>query len=672
MLSFLCLFALPHQAPIDMEMRAARLPLVVEALGEKLNQRMFCSPEIGRHVVLVKFAGVSPDEAKLRIAEAVDAEWIDRNGTQTLIRTPAKQRQLSEKWRASTEAAMQASLKEMNDRLDATPTFDLTQARKYLAELNKLDDPTDSNQSMSNWQAQQKAHQLSPGGRAISKLLMLMGAKTLATIPVGRTVFAINPTKYQRALPNRIDGILKTWDSEQQVWQKALEANPPVPPKDGHLSSDPRFSKYGDHRANRVLMVVRRYGPKSNINFMLTGYNALGEPQFMTSVDLSPRWLIQRANIQKVLEEANVKGQYTLTKESQERLKFSSLEYKDDSRPTPQQVAKFADPVGRDPLSFEHSEVLFAYAEVSKLNLVASLNDMITLPVTQRGDVTKPIDLEGYLKYNELLGYLQVVREDKWLTVKLSDIDGEPDLPEDRFTVRKLIQSGLQNGFFTLEALAEYSQTADAQWNPLSFNLARILLPRSERLLQDMETGGLKFYGLLSPVQQKSLRAGDPVAINTLNPKAKESLIEFALQNESRSGESGLWVKDRNVSMQSGAALQAEPTEFLARGISGDMVLAKVNTEETMMVGTKNGQYVAWTHFMTPEAYARSIRQPNSAYSKEDDFWLGQIVKLNLIAALGSDAQVRLTLKEHQYDLRKSPMRVDQMPSEIRKRMESG
>lgn len=669
MLSTLCLFAIHAQATIDFEIPASRLPVVIEALSQKMGEKLFCSPELGRQVVVVKFTGVSSADAKAKIAEATDAEWVDRGGTLTLLRTPSKQRELEAKWAAALEKPMLEALEESNAQLEKQPKFDAPTAKKLLDEINAGDPKSreEEQRGFSNWQAKEKMYARGPGGRAVTKTLNLLGAKELTTLPVGRTVYATNPTNLQRPLPRGIEGILKAWDEEQQVWQKLLEGNPPERPEGGWSSSDPRFSKYGDNRASRVLLVAKRYGPKANIQFTVTGYDASGAAQFSSSTSITPKWALQVANFQEAIQKASVNGTYTLSEESQARNAYGSLDYAKETRPTADEARIYADPVTRDPLSYADSEVLLALAKESKRNLVASINDSLQLP-----QANGPINLEGYLKYNETMGNIESSRDEKWILIKPFAKQGPPQLPDDRFAVRKLIQSGLQNGYFTIDALADFAQGADVQWNRVSFDLARILLPRTERLIQDMDVKALKFYGMLSPVQRRSLMQGQPVALNTLGSAAKKGLLDFALAGDTDNPASGLFVKGQNSSMRIYNDLSAEPTEFLARGGSGDVMTSTIDTIDELMVGTKNGKYVAWTRMIKPEQLGQALNKADGVYSKDDDFWTGSTFRMKLVLGLAPETELRLEMKEHRYDMRKAPIRLEQLPDDIKKRIAAG
>lgn len=674
MLSTLCLFAIHTQAPIDFEVSASRLPVVIEALSQKTGEKLFCSPELGRQVLVVKFSGVTSAEAKAKIAEATDAEWADRNGTLTLLRTPGKQRELDSKWNAALEKPMLDALGELTDQLGKQPKFGAMSAKKLLDELNAGDAKSEDEEQRGyrDWQAKEKVMARGPGGRAVARTLALLGAKELTTIPVGRTVYATNPTNLQRPLPRAIDGILKAWDEDQRIWEKTLQSNPPEKPSGGWSSSDPRFSVYGDNRANRVLMVARRYGPKANIQFTLTGYDASGKTQFSSSTNLVPKWALQTADFQKAILEAVANGNYTLSKESQTKIAHGSLDYAKDLRPTAEEAKVYADPVARDPLSYEHSELLLALAKESKRNLIASINDSLQIPGGGGEQADKPINLNGYLKYNEQMGNIEVARDDKWIQIKPFAKQGPPQLPDDRFAARKLILSGLQVGYFTLDALAEFAQSADSQWNAVAFYLARILMPRTERLLQEMDEKALKFYGTLSPVQRRTLTQGGTVPLNNLGSAAKKGLMEFALSGDTDNPASGLFVKGQNTFMSLHNDLSAEPTEYLARGTGGDVMTSTIKMDDDLLVGTKSSKYVAWTRFIKPEQLASQFNKPDGVFSKDDDFWTGSIFRMKLTLGLAPETELRLELKEHRYDMRKTPMRLEQMPDDIKKRISAG
>jgi hypothetical protein len=671
MLVPICLLLSQTPLKIDLEMRASRLPVLVEALAAKTNEKLFCSPQLGRHILLVKLDSVTPSEARQKIAEAVDAEWQDRNGTLTLLRTAAKDRELQALWRSRQAKAMEGALAKLFEQFDKAPKFDAAAAQKLLADLKAQDERAkdDERGGFADWYRLAMEHARGPGGRAVVRVLKLLGPEGLADLPVGRTVLAVNPTNLQRPLPRATQDILRTWKQEQDIWEVAMEGQ--AEERQGmRLGSDPRLSRFGEGDVARILLVATKYGPKSNINFDLQGFDGAGSFICRASISSNPPAFTPE-RLLKMSEFAKAKGTYVLSKEALERHSFSRLDYQETKRPSEEWVKILSDPVTRDPLSFEHSELLLALAQQTKRNIVASLSDDLRIPALDEPN-PGPLNLDAYLKYNETVLAIEVAQDDRWIVIKPWSQLGPPILPEDRFAVKKLLQSGLATGYFSLEAMGEHAASASDEWNATSFHLARVLLPRSERILQEASVKALRFYGSLSPTQQRSLRDGQPVDLIALSPSARQALQQVVLSPDGSGRNGGLYINGEYMGGRLETNLNCEPTEFLAGPPSGGTIKPTVATDDPLLVGTIGGAYVAWTRFIKPERLAAAMKSDRAAYTKNDDYWLGTTLDLKIDVKISREAEFRMTLTEHRYDLRKEGVKMEKLPEEVRKKIDGG
>lgn len=671
MLVPICLLICQAPTTIDLELKAARLPVVIDALAAKTQEKLFCSPQLGRHVVVVKLDSVTPAEARRKIAEAVDAEWQDRNGTLTLLRTAAKERELNAKWRDGQRKTIADGLASLFDQLEKTPKFTPAVAQKLLSDLNAQDvkQKEDAPQVFGDYFKLSIEHARGPGGRAITRVLKLLGPDGISDLPVGRTVMAIAPTRLQRPLPIAAKDVLRQWVDEQRTWTVALEGQPNQE-RGMMMGTDPRLSKFGEGEISRLLLIIMKYGPRANVNFDLRGFNTSGELVCRASISTHPTGFTPE-RLKKAYEIQAKKGTFTLSPESMEKYSFSRMDYVDTKKPSPEWIKALSDPVTRDPLSYEHSEVLLALAKERKRNMVADLSEDMRIPSLDQ-PVPPPINLEAYLRYNETMLSIEVAEDDRWLIIKPWSQLGPPNLPEDRFAVRKLIQSGLRDGYFSIEAMAEHAVAANEDWNGTSFYLARILLPRSERILQDAPQRALRFYGFLSPMQQKTMREGGSVDFIQLSPASRQALLNLVTNPSDSHRDGGLFINGQNRSVMLENDLDSEPTEFLAQGLGSGSIAAKIESQEQLMVGTIGGQYVAWTRFIKPENLAAALKSPQGAHTKDDDYWMGSSLNLKVAVKLSATTELRFTLTEHRYDFRQDGVKMEKLPEAIRKKIDGG
>jgi hypothetical protein len=241
-------------------------------------------------------------------------------------------------------------------------------------------------------------------------------------------------------------------------------------------------------------------------------------------------------------------------------------------------------------------------------------------------------------------------------------------MPDDRFACRKLLGSALETGYFTLDALAEYAKDADPSWNALAFQMARILLPRSERILQELDWKPLRIYAELSPAQRRSLLNGETVSTMALSNRAKKEILDACTTVGFGSYENGVFFAGRRLN-QSPSRFQEEPTVFLADGIPAGELRSKTTAEEDLLVGTRSGKYVAWTRFATPESLRSQMQDEREVFSSADDFWLGKSITLDLNLGLLPGVELRMKMNERQFDLRKPPTKLKDLPADIQRRI---
>jgi hypothetical protein len=664
--SFICIVAAQSSA-INLETRAARLPVFLAELSKQVGEPLECAPNLAGQVVLVRFKGVGKEEALSRIAGAVDGEWQVVKGVTFLSRSTSLQRELERKWRSQAIARFADAIKPLTDQIDTNPRFDGEAAKKLVAEMHALDKQIKGDESyfFREMQRVNAIHARGPGGRAISRIFRSMGAAEIADLPVGRTVFSLNPTRLQRPMPKGIADVVQTLRKEQEIWNQELEANPPVTGDGGYMSTDPRFAKFSFEPVRQVLMVASRHNPRSNIMFELSGFDSHGSLLFYVTSNLMPTNLLP--DTEKLGKLRSAKGDFELSPTSRRLLELMDYSYAKPDRVDPQLAAIVRDPVKNEPLQFAHSEIVLAYAEKAGKNLVASINDQLS--VTDR-DPTRSgkVNLDAFIGSAILLSNIDLEVDERWISIKPSTRFGTPRMPDDRFACRKLLESALENGYFTLDALADFAKVVDPSWNALAFQMARVLLPRSERILQEVDWQPLKVYAELGVAQRRSLLNEGAISTMALSNQAKKEILDACTTTGFGSYESGIFLAGRRLNRPP-SRFQEEPTIFLADGIPPGELRAKTAAKDELLVGTRSGKYVAWTRFATPESLRSQMQEEREVFSTADDYWLGKSVTLDLNLGLQPGVELRMKMVERQFDLRKPPTSLKDLPADIQRRI---
>ena len=657
--------------PLQMELRATRLTEIVKDLATKLDRRLYVSPELSNRVLIVRFDGVDPDLALQRIALATDAEWIERGQNTVLVISPGRQAALTAKWYEARTKGIQNAIEEIAKPLVDHPRFDMKEAKKLEEDLHNFDTANEGREEegMSFFKNMQTLFARGPGGRAIAQILRECDPGEIARLPLSsHSVFATNPNRLQRAMPQGTGAVLTNLRADMTTWKQAMESAPGRPQKDGWYGGDPRHTEISDAKAAKVLLRFDVFGPISTINVRLCGYDADGKCLFSNDGQIDPGFFKvgeDNANMQVAVgKDPN----YDLSEESRHWLAFQDLTYSTGERPDAEWTKVLADPLTRDPLSFMPSECILAYAKLSKKNLVANVtDDLLSIP---DGLVAKPkVNLVGYLNFLKGFAHYAIDQDDQWIQIKPDGQMGPPQYPEDRGALKRLLDTTLANGYLTIDALAEYARTMDRSWNTAGFYSLRVLLPRSERLLQSANMPALRFFGDLSPSQRKALIDGGEVSLATTAPAAKDALYKFASSVDSPEFGDGLYLDGENLAGSPNHPLGAEPSEIFANGVPAGAIQAKTFNDSFLLVGTQNTKYAAWTNLVTPEGYANGRKKPDSVYTDNDDFWLGSLFSLKLNVGLGGRMSMQMNFKEHRYDLRKQPLKRDGLPAEVRRKI---
>ena len=667
MLATLILFSIGQSTSIDFEARAARLPVFLAELSKHIGEPLECSPNLASQVVLARFKGVRPEQALRRVALVVDGEWQTVNGRKVLTRSSAMQRALEGKWRRRQAQWIAEAMKPGQRALEESPKFDRSTARALLRDIAANERQSAAQEK---WDIQTTAklydlHARGPEGRAMTRLLYQLGPDVLAALPVGRTVFTLRPNRYQRQLPRSVTEIVRSLRAEQDIWDQELEANPIPMGENGFLRTDPRMSSMGQGSIENVLLIANRHNPRSNISFDFAGYGADRNVVFSAHANLIPGFhFANRDQIQK-LQIAG--GWAELSPIALTLLRLVALDYANKERAAPEVVAIVRDPVKFEPLSFAPSELILAHAAQRGKNLVAALNDSLEIPALTTTDPDKT-NASAFVTLNILRSNIDVEDSSDWMLIKPSSKGGEPLLPDDRFACHELLASALSLGYFTVETLSEFANKSENNGNGLAFTMARILLPRSERILQEADWEALRVYDGLSRSQRNSLARGEAVSISTLSPKAKETLLDTTLRTGFQSFKNGLFVGAMRLDTLP-EKWEYEPTNMFGAGIPNGAITIQAVVNSDLLIGTSNAKYVAWTRFASPEVFGQQIRRGSNVFSADDDLWPGTTHTMNLRFGFGNDLALKLELIEHRYDLRKKPLKIKELPADIQRRI---
>ena len=241
MLAMMLTIPARFDSPLTFEARPAPVARVLEQLSVATGTRLKSTTSLDRETLMISVKDASLTDLKLRIADALDANWVSDGSYEVLKREPEQDRKVwadhLEVRRKVIELERQRRTKLLERPFDATGL-----AKKLKNERNDDSAPRDTYESLRRFNEEQNLRSDSPLGRLLSRLFLACSIDELAAVgPLERGVFRPNPT----ALQGRIDRI--KWQSaqlgfaeEQAAWEKA-HAQTNFRPSSALNEDDPRI-----------------------------------------------------------------------------------------------------------------------------------------------------------------------------------------------------------------------------------------------------------------------------------------------------------------------------------------------------------------------------------------------------------------------------------------------
>jgi len=584
MIAALLLLPFGAQGVFDFEADAGSVASVVARLGEQTHTKMKAGSGIGAEVVFVRAHNVRLDELKARLAEAVYGSWKKDGDTLVLTRQAADERAIWAKHVGLRRKYLDSELDRIRKEVE-TP-FDGAGLAKGLKSLDDLD-PSDRQAARKRFERQAALFAKGPAMRLLNRLLLACNPDDLAGIgPYSRTVFRVNPTVMQKGFdPQKYRQALADFAKEQTDWKDAAA----VDFGNGggsRMVSDPRVQlELGNLSEVQPGLDIRRGDMAA-----LFSANLVGEPQTFGRQVLCQASLADPSR--KFLDAMNTPApaakddpDILLSANSQEFRRMLKATFMGGANEglNERSMQLLLHPDTIDPVGFGANEVLTAYGETKKLNVVAALPDNV-LGALWSNVESGPLKLYGGLNAMLQLGSIDQKEQGGWAVFTHSDPFETPATFTPRAPMADFMKALIGKGRLDIH---DYARFAFNSGRVARMGLCEYYMAIFDRTvlgaLDRTDWNGLSLYGSFDAEQQKGLDAGGRIPIGSLTV-AQSSIVRRGayageIRSESQQGGGAAVLSNRVV----------EPTETFATGLpSMGVITAKTTLTPTIVAYGKS------------------------------------------------------------------------------------
>lgn len=595
LLASLLLLSPASQAPdlskkITFDRVAMPAKRLVQELGQSLGLPLDTSPQVAPDVLVVRFEGVTGQEALDRIASTVNGVWQEEEGVRRLIRPAGNANREAAAERQARIQVIRDSIKKQMDALNKKPGDPQDETRELDFDLGFM-----GNQVNVDRHILTLVSRLNPAD--------LAGADTDT-----RIVFASNPNRMQKLLPGNLDPIVADLVAQHNKIAAEAAAQPDKEPENEMEKQMRNWMKMMgrgqkpvpiEGRPSKLLLIaepqdfigganvtLRLFDSKGKV--VVEGSTMFGESRFMEEA-MEMATQSEKPAPAPAKDDAPI--EFSATTKELSKIFSSFTENQARGGLTPETESKLLRPDLYDPLSFAISESFLASAKHKKLNLVALIPDTMTSMLDLFFD--KALTINAFLE--SIKDHDEIVSETKdgWMTVRPKHPLSARTSRVDRTALAKLIGAAKARGSISLDDIAAYALTSPSPFeDSAAMSYLMLFAPSSMQMGMTgmVDWDAIRLYGTLSPDQKRNLMAGNPVSYSGLDvrqrglvekmmfgPGTNLKVIDPAAPPKTEFGFAEMMMSFAN---RSSSDFREEPTEAMPNGLpSAGFFRATVSTE---------------------------------------------------------------------------------------------
>ena len=646
---------------LNYECRATTVQTILADLSGRSKVSIEAVPELRNEVLVISVADQPLETILKGIAQCVEGDWRFQNGGLRLV-VDADHRKKTE--RKERQAKLAAILEGIKDR-----------AKK--ADQNPLS---------------------SPEG-LITKLLQGIDASALVDLgPNGRIVFSTEPTRMQLPLGSgateQIDAFVKQHNANipaaSEGIDKALsklDANQVEAIKS--LTQDPTKTI---GQIQKVVMVVTKLslGILDMTQIQLKFYDPNGRVAFSAQSIFTLKGdemsqLIESATSKKKAESPTTPIEYSTDSKALLDSTKGMMMGSYGLRFTPELLAKLLTPTKYDPLSFDVTDELLAYAKAKKKPLIACVPD--TAGGLSFGSLTGGVKTVESIDQDLHSGKQMILVDDsKFLILAPSHPSFSRSIRLDRVVLETLLKRSEGKQIPSLDDLADYAKSApDPAFGGIGQMYLTLLVPggTQQSLEGSVNWNMLRLYAQLSPDTRIALRRGAKVLLGNLSPDQRiclESIVYGANSTLTVARSTKQETQPSFMKLISGASNQDyrdEPTEAVPNGITSDGTLDlnlsqepfafPINSNETRTMGAMavlDADELAIFRMLRED---KNMAQLSAFLPKFGQMKVGTRDVMTFVFHIAPDISAKQVLKDHRLPDTAQLVTEDNLPSDFQK-----
>jgi hypothetical protein len=601
---------------------AARASVLLKRLGEQTGIPLETSPQTKDEVLLLRVKDVPLKEILDRIAQVADADWKPEGGGFRLTRPSEKANAAARAELDERMASIERGLRGALERQAKLPAWTDAEAERLAENHRAQREAIGRGEGAVRLPATSAASaESAPGTRVLVSLVGAIGAKALATIgPNERRVYALNPTRMQRALPANSARLLQTFVQQQKQYADAYGKR--QNDNDGSVmiissmggpemgSGDPSLG------IGQALLIFTRNGERLRVSMTVADTRGESIANSSWTVPISGG-VPTKVGDEPVIELSPVGAEFAklvgstvnggpigtrqmvvrmITTEGGPTVSFDSTNSEPPVPISEELRTRLLRPEEYDPQTLIVGEALSKAAEQTGKNLIASLPDSAIIPLARRF-ATEKVTAPTLLGSMGFAAGLRVTPSDAWIQVA-------PRYPVtaryeriDRPALGRLARILQDRGFARLNDLAALAVAQAKPVSPADFdgNALRLINAGAAQsavaTLGDVNT--LRLYASLTPAQQSILANGGSIPFAQLTGPQRSAIANDVFMSsdgpmigEGPSGRVGPAVAVARFGIFGN--VKSERTQILPEGVPANAAISLKTERQPVAFGTNS------------------------------------------------------------------------------------
>ncbi len=721
---------------VDFSLPAVTAKSLLEQLSQKTGVTLMTSHQTADEVLLLVSKGAKLSDLMDRIAEAAGAEWQKESAGYRLIRSQALAQKQAREYVQHRANRIKSELDNITKELGRLPEWNAEEARRTAEASSptapEISPPRPGGGRERTVVVAPQGRPSAPINRALLRVLAAMNPADLAAIDDGsRVVFAITPTRVQRALSPKAVQAVQQFVAEQTLYAQTSPepAQRPGGPERVVFSVFDTSPTPLQGGLGEALLIVTRRPHDENLQFELkiadqTGrfvgqamrYLGLGlqaagkQPAGSPAAQQKPLELsaLGRQHAELLAKAPLGGGRFDIAL-SGGNLMFRVENAGPGAPPSsaPASVGetwrdKLASADRHEPFGFAISDLFLGWAASSESSLVACLPDGALIPLSLRSlQPMTPSDLER-ISMSEL--GLSVRKGGGWTVIGPAYPASIAGTRADRSALGALLRAVGSEGRLSLDVLGRYASTR-GQPHPRGIETAYLsLLNQGAYGTFVASLSNWKMVQLwtgLDPVRKKSLMDGAPLALGGLGPQLGPLVNSMVYDDPNGPGrmdafppggrrgpgpiQESVVMAFAESSIQAamppvvagrfGNSLMEERTEFLPNGVPGNGALTLRWQNEDAVYAT-SGDGDAQGRFFTAQDYGAYLGITSRGgiggvqLPSYDRFRLGAIRRLRFTFQLPANGIMTRELVDNAVEQGSRPIAFEALPQGFRDSVE--